>query len=167
MLSQHMKMILGGDERLSKALIPTFPIGCRRLTPAVGYLEALTQKNVRVVTEEIVQIVPTGLQISTGEVIEVDAIVCATGFNVSFCPRFPIVGKENKNLQDLWKENLPRAYMSNSVPGFPNYFSKLPQRVIESEAANTSSKCSSALTPQSVMDLSSQSPSTSPNTSQT
>ncbi|TVY39870.1 putative sterigmatocystin biosynthesis monooxygenase [Lachnellula occidentalis] len=122
MISQYMKTVLGGDESLSKALIPTFPVGCRRLTPAVGYLEALTQKNVRVVTDKIVKVVPTGLEISTGEVIEVDAIVCATGFDVSFCPRFPIVGRHSKNLQDLWKENLPRAYMSNSVPGFPNYF---------------------------------------------
>jgi cation diffusion facilitator CzcD-associated flavoprotein CzcO len=124
MLSQYMKATLGEDERLAKALIPTFPVGCRRITPAVGYLEALTQKNVRVVTDKIVKVMPAGLEISTGEVIEVDAIVCATGFDVSFCPRFTIIGKNGKNLQDLWKENLPRAYMSNSVPGFPNYFSK-------------------------------------------
>lgn len=162
-----MKSTLGGDERLSKALIPTFPVGCRRLTPAVGYLEALTQNNVRVVTDPIVKVVPTGLEISTGEVIEVDAIVCATGFDVSFCPRFPIVGKNGKNLQDLWKENLPRAYMSNSVPGFPNYFSKSTQNDMTFEVANTSSKCFSAQTPQSVMDLSSQLLSTSPSISQT
>ncbi|TVY86466.1 putative sterigmatocystin biosynthesis monooxygenase [Lachnellula willkommii] len=137
MLSQHMKSRLGGDERLSKALIPAFPVGCRRLTPAVGYLEALTQNNVRVVTDSIIRVVPTGIEISTGEVIEVDAIVCATGFDVSFCPRFPIVGKDSKNLQDLWKENLPRAYMSNSVPGFPNYFSKFTQSVMTFEVADT------------------------------
>ncbi|TVY81230.1 putative sterigmatocystin biosynthesis monooxygenase [Lachnellula suecica] len=125
MLSQYMKATLGGDERLSKALIPTFPVGCRRLTPAPGYLESLTQKNVRVVTESIVKVVPTGLELSTGEVIEVDAIVCATGFDVSFCPRFPIIGNNAQNLQDLWKNNLPRAYMSSSVPGYPNYFTFL------------------------------------------
>jgi len=124
MLSQYMTATLGGDERLAKALIPTFPVGCRRLTPAIGYLESLTQKNVRVVTDEIVKIVPSGLQLNTGEIVEVDAVVCATGFDVSFCPRFPIVGKNGQNLQTLWKENLPRAYMSSSVPGFPNYFSE-------------------------------------------
>jgi cation diffusion facilitator CzcD-associated flavoprotein CzcO len=119
-----MRVSLGGDERLSKALIPKFPVGCRRLTPAVGYLSSLTKENVRVVTDKIVKVVPNGIQISTGEVIEIDVLVCATGFDVSFCPRFPIIGRK-VNLQDLWTENLPKAYMSCAVPDFPNFFSKL------------------------------------------
>lgn len=119
----YMKAMLGGDERLSKALIPTFPVGCRRLTPGVGYLQSLTKENVRVVTEKIVRVVPDGIEIDSGEVIHLDAIVCATGFDVSFRPRFPIVGQKG-NLQDLWTQNLPQAYMSCAVPGFPNYFSK-------------------------------------------
>jgi cation diffusion facilitator CzcD-associated flavoprotein CzcO len=118
-----MKASLGGDERLSEVLIPKFPVGCRRLTPAVGYLSSLTAENVRVVTDKIVRVVPNGIEISTGEVIEIDILVCATGFDVSFCPRFPIFGTRG-NLQDLWKENLPRAYMSCAVPDFPNFFSK-------------------------------------------
>lgn len=127
-LTMYMKVSLGNDERLAKALIPTFPVGCRRLTPAPGYLSSLTVHNVRVVTDKIVKIVPKGLEISSGEVIEVDLIVCATGYDVSFRPRFPIVGRTG-NLQDLWTENLPRAYMSCAVPGFPNYFSKLPSPI--------------------------------------
>ena len=118
-----MKASLGGDERLSKALIPEFPVGCRRLTPAVGYLSSLTAENVRVVADKIVKVVPNGIQISTGEVIEIDVLVCATGFDVSFCPRFPIIGR-NGNLQDLWTQSLPRAFMSCAVPDFPNFFSK-------------------------------------------
>jgi len=118
-----MTALLKNDSGLCKALIPTFPVGCRRLTPGPGYLESLTQKNVRVVTENIVKVVPTGLEISTGEVIEVDSLICATGFDLSFRPRFPVIGKKG-NLQDLWTENLPRAYMSCAVPDFPNLFSK-------------------------------------------
>lgn len=118
-----MKVSLGDDERLSQALIPQFPVGCRRLTPAVGYLSSLTKDNVRVVTDKIVRVVPNGIEISTGEVIEIDVLICATGFDVSFCPRFPIIGRKD-NLQDLWNENPPKAYMSCSVPGFPNFFSK-------------------------------------------
>lgn len=118
-----MTHALGGDPRLCKALIPDFALGCRRLTPGVGYLEALRKPNVRVVTDSIVKIVPEGLETATGEVIKVDAIICATGFNVSFCPRFPIVGQTG-NLQDLWTQETPKAYMSCAVPNFPNYFSK-------------------------------------------
>jgi cation diffusion facilitator CzcD-associated flavoprotein CzcO len=123
-LSMYMSTLLGNDPRLCKALIPTFPVGCRRLTPGPGYLESLTKENVRVVTDNIVKIVPKGLELTTGEIIEVDALICATGFDLSFRPRFPLIGRKG-NLQDLWTENLPRAYMSCAVPDFPNYFSKL------------------------------------------
>jgi cation diffusion facilitator CzcD-associated flavoprotein CzcO len=119
----YMKTLLGGDDRLCKALIPTFPVGCRRITPAPGYLASLRKENVRVITDEIARVVPKGIETITGEVIEVDSLICATGFDLSFRPRFPLIGRK-ANLQDLWTENLPRAYMSCAVPDFPNFFSK-------------------------------------------
>lgn len=118
-----MRESLKDDGRLCKALIPEFPVGCRRLTPAVGYLSSLTEENVRVVTDKMIKVVPKGIMINTGEVIEIDVLVCATGFDVSFCPRFPIIGRKG-NLQDVWTKNLPKAYMSCAIPDFPNFFSK-------------------------------------------
>ncbi|CAG8984286.1 hypothetical protein HYALB_00010711 [Hymenoscyphus albidus] len=120
-LTTYMTTMLGGDKDLVKALVPDFAVGCRRLTPAVGYLECLRAENVRVVTDPIDSIVGNGIKTSTGEIVEIDVLICATGFDVGICPRFPIVGRKG-NLQDLWKENLPRAYMSTSIPDFPNYF---------------------------------------------
>jgi cation diffusion facilitator CzcD-associated flavoprotein CzcO len=122
--SSYMTTALRNDEGLMKILIPKFPVGCRRITPGVGYLPALHEENVQVVTDRIVEILPEGIKIRSGEVIDVDAIVCATGFDVSFQPRFPIIGRDG-NLQDIWKKNLPKAYMSCAVPGMPNYFSKI------------------------------------------
>lgn len=122
-VKEYMTDTLQGDKRLCDAMIPDFPLGCRRLTPGVGYLEALKAPNVTVVTDPITRVVPQGLETSTGELIKVDAIVCATGFNVSFCPRFPILGRKG-NLQDKWTREVPKSYMSCAVPGFPNYFSK-------------------------------------------
>lgn len=121
MVAEYMKAALGDDEVLIKALVPSFPLGCRRLTPGVGYLESLTQPNVEVVSDSIVQITSNGLVTKSGRTIEVDAIICATGFNVSFCPRFPLVGRAG-NLQDTWAKELPQAYMSCAVPNLPNYF---------------------------------------------
>uniref|UniRef100_A0A8H7K2J8 FAD/NAD(P)-binding domain-containing protein n=1 Tax=Bionectria ochroleuca TaxID=29856 RepID=A0A8H7K2J8_BIOOC len=120
-VANYMSALLGDDKRLCDALIPKFELGCRRLTPAVGYLECLRAPNVTVVTDRIVEIVPKGLRTLSGELIEVDAIVCATGFNVSFCPRFPLMGR-NGNLQDTWTRALPKAYMSCAIPDMPNYF---------------------------------------------
>ncbi|EHL01173.1 putative sterigmatocystin biosynthesis monooxygenase stcW [Glarea lozoyensis 74030] len=103
-LTQYMKATLKGDEKLIKALVPDFAVGCRRLTPAIGYLESLSAENVRVVTDTITEVGEHTIKTSTREEIEIDVLICATGFD------------------DLWKDALPRAYMSSSVPGFPNYF---------------------------------------------
>ncbi|KAL3484699.1 FAD/NAD(P)-binding domain-containing protein [Aspergillus germanicus] len=122
-LENHMASVLKDRPDLIKALIPTtFPAGCRRLTPGPGYLESLTAPNVRVVTDTIQRIVPEGIQLKSGELIPLDAIICATGFDVSFCPRFPILGQNGVNLQDLWTTSLPTAYMSCAVAKMPNYF---------------------------------------------
>lgn len=128
-LRMYMADALGDDERLCKALIPEFPVGCRRLTPGTGYLESLRAPNVRLVTDGISGVVPQGIQTTGGEIIELDIIVCATGFDVSFCPRFPIVGRQG-NLQDIWSTCRPRAYMSCAVPGLPNYFCETPYQLL-------------------------------------
>ncbi len=121
-VTEYMTLMLGGNPELCKALIPDFPLGCRRMTPGHGYLQALTKPNVEVRRSEIKRFVPEGIELESGEVLKVDAIVCATGFNTSFCPRFPIIGREG-NLQDRWKKETPKAYMSCAVDGVPNYFS--------------------------------------------
>lgn len=122
-----MQMQLGNDERLCRALIPSFPLGCRRITPAPGYLESVGRPNVTVETEEIRRFVPKGIQLRSGRIVEVDAIICATGFDLSFRPRFPIIGRDG-NLQDIWgnDDTPPKAYMSCAVAGLPNYLSKFP-----------------------------------------
>ncbi|OBT69205.1 hypothetical protein VE03_02005 [Pseudogymnoascus sp. 23342-1-I1] len=120
-MTDHMTKALGGNKELMKAMIPSFPVGCRRLTPGVGYLESLGKDNVRVVTQGIARITDKGLELTSGELVEVDAIICATGFDVSFCPRFPIIGRKG-NLQDTWRKESPSAYMSCAVSNVPNYF---------------------------------------------
>lgn len=120
---EYMTMMLGGDEWLCKQLIPNFPIGVRRVTPAPGYLEALRKENVEVVTGSIRRFVPNGIEMDSGDVLEVDAIVCATGFDMSFCPRFSVVGREG-DLRETWSNGKPEAYMSLAVKGMPNYFSE-------------------------------------------
>jgi cation diffusion facilitator CzcD-associated flavoprotein CzcO len=114
--------MLGGNEKLCKALIPTYPLGARRMTPAHGYLRALTQSNVEIIRGGMKRFLTDGIELESGEVIKVDAIICATGFNLSFSPRFPIIGR-NGNLQDIRQRELAKSYMSCAVAGLPNYFS--------------------------------------------
>lgn len=93
------------------------------MTPAPGYLEALRSPNIDVITEGIAGIVREGIQLESGEIIKLDAIICATGFDTSFTPRFPLVGRDG-NIQDTFQKEVPMSYMSCALSGVPNYFSK-------------------------------------------
>lgn len=73
------------------------------------------------VFDPITKIVEKGIELKTGEVIELDIIICATGFDVSFRPHFPIIGRNDIILSEAWKDR-PTAYLSFAVPNFPNYF---------------------------------------------
>jgi cation diffusion facilitator CzcD-associated flavoprotein CzcO len=55
-----------------------------------------------------------------GERHEVDVIICATGFDTSFIPAFPIIGLEKRNLQDVWA-NTPSSYLGVGAANFPNF----------------------------------------------
>lgn len=76
----------------------------------------------------MMQIEKDGIRTRDGQFYKVDAIVCATGFDCSFRPAFPVIGRNGKDLRDVWQE-IPVHYMSVAVPGFPNYFSKSPECV--------------------------------------
>ena len=49
------------DAQLAEKMIPDWPVGCRRITPGDGYLEALTASNVRVRFDKIVEFNEKGL----------------------------------------------------------------------------------------------------------
>lgn len=49
-----------------------------------------------------------------------DVIVCATGFDTSFKPRFPIYGRGGSNLQDKWAGQ-PKSYLGIGAAGYPNF----------------------------------------------
>ncbi|GAA5875960.1 hypothetical protein JCM8547_000664 [Rhodosporidiobolus lusitaniae] len=107
---------------IAKSLIPNFAVGCRRLTPGPGYLEALVQDNVGFVSDGIEKITETGILSKDGTHREYDTIVCATGFDTSYKPRIPIIGKNGSNVQDLW-DDVPTHYLSMLIgPDHPNYF---------------------------------------------
>ena len=114
----RMKSIIH-DKKLQERLIPPFEVGCRRINPGEGFLTALQKPNVEPVFDRVEEIVPEGI-IAGGQLYPADILVAATGFNTTFRPRFPIIGRNNANLQNVWSEN-PASYMGTGVSGFPNY----------------------------------------------
>ena len=71
----------------------------------------------------IQEVTEEGVVTADGQLHRLDILICATGFDVSFRPRFPIVGEDKLDLRDAWKDQ-PYTYLSATIPQFPNYFSK-------------------------------------------
>ncbi|EWG44738.1 hypothetical protein FVEG_05733 [Fusarium verticillioides 7600] len=105
-----MEEALNHDPVLRAKLIPTFQVGCRRLSPA----RQLTLQD-----EAIQEIVETGIR-SLTKTEEFDIIVCATGFDVSFIPGWKVVGQNGISLAEQWKD-APEAYFGVFAANMPNF----------------------------------------------
>jgi len=117
---------LANDSRLIDKIVPkNFNPGCRRPTPAPGYLEALVADNATIFTDPIGRITERGFVDHEGTEHDVDVIICATGFNTSWIPRFPFMNGQGTDLRDMWgsKEGGVTSYLSIGIPSFPNHFS--------------------------------------------
>lgn len=95
-----MAQRLSKKPELLEHFLPTFSPLCKRLTPGPGYLEALTEPNVDVIVDPIDRVTKTGILTQNGVQRDVDAIICATGFNTHFTNQFPIYGVDGKELFD-------------------------------------------------------------------
>ncbi|RDW59448.1 hypothetical protein BP6252_12535 [Coleophoma cylindrospora] len=117
----EMRKKLAKKPWIADHIVPTdFAVGCRRPTPGNGYLEALCEDNVDVITAPILEITQKGIRTTDGVEHEFDVIVCATGFDVSWRPYYPTIGKDGHDLAEDWKD-APSTYLSITVPHFPNY----------------------------------------------
>ncbi|KAF9057793.1 hypothetical protein BJ165DRAFT_1605518 [Panaeolus papilionaceus] len=119
MMGQAMKSML--PEHLQETLIPQYDVGCRRLTPGFPYLNALAGDKSSVVIGALREITEGGCVDGDGKEHRVDVLICATGFDTSFRPRFPVIGENGVRLDEAWKEET-KDYMGVGVAGFPNYF---------------------------------------------
>ncbi|SMQ46884.1 unnamed protein product [Zymoseptoria tritici ST99CH_3D1] len=119
--TKQMSEKLNNDTELCEKLIPKYELGCRRITPGTGYLEAFTQSNVKLENNEISHISAKGIHTKKGEFHKLDVIVCATGFDISQVPNFPLIGRDGVSLAEKWKDE-PESYMSLACPDMPNLF---------------------------------------------
>lgn len=116
------KRLSYNDELISRIIPTNFNVGCRRPTPGTGYLEALAGPETKIFFETLHSVTAHGFKQSSMELeIEVDVIICATGFDTSFRPRFPIIGLDGAEVGELWRDHA-LGYASTGVPGIPNYF---------------------------------------------
>ncbi|BBY08482.1 flavin-containing monooxygenase [Mycobacterium noviomagense] len=110
------------DPVLREKLRPDYRAGCKRLIISPNFYEAIQRPNARLVTEPIARVEPDGVRTLDGELHRLDVLVLATGFRVDrFLRPIDVVGRDGVRLDDVWAQR-PYAYLSVSVPGFPNLF---------------------------------------------
>lgn len=101
-------------------LIPSYPVFCRRPLAGDAYMEAIQQPNVELNFESAVRITEDGVYGDEGTFAKCDTIICATGFDASWKPTFPVVGRNGVSLHEKWKDT-PEAYLGLACPDMPNW----------------------------------------------
>lgn len=121
---------LGGHQDWLDRVTPDYAPGCKRLTPAPGYLEAFLRPDVDYFDTGIARITSTGIEaVGSADVRDVDIIVFATGFQDGFYPRFPVIGPTGEDLAQTWRPGgavgYPETYLGVMAADTPNYFQVL------------------------------------------
>jgi cation diffusion facilitator CzcD-associated flavoprotein CzcO len=110
------------DPELRERLRPDYQAGCKRLIISPDFYGAIQRPNAELVTEGIERIEARGVRTRDGKLHELDVLVLATGFKTdAFMRPMSVIGRDGETLADAWAAR-PRAYMSISIPGFPNFF---------------------------------------------
>lgn len=112
-----MKERLSKEPEILKHLLPDFGVGCRHLTPGPGFLEALVEDNVTVTNTPIKAAHATYLEFQNGTKLDLDVLICATGFRTSATPPFRVAGVDGQLMSTKFHP-FPETYMSLATDGF-------------------------------------------------
>lgn len=110
------------DPVLREKLRPSYRAACKRLVVSPDFYQAIQKPNADLVTAPIERIEAAGVRTRDGRLHELDVLVLATGFRTDrFLRPIEVVGRQGLRLDDVWRDR-PSAYLSISIPGFPNLF---------------------------------------------
>jgi cation diffusion facilitator CzcD-associated flavoprotein CzcO len=115
------------DPELRAKLTPHYRLGCKRILLANDYYPALTQPNVDVVTDSIVEVLPHAIVTESADGTrtehEVDTIIFGTGFHVTDHPSATrLRDNDGRTLAEHWAEGGMSAHRGLMIAGFPNLF---------------------------------------------
>jgi cation diffusion facilitator CzcD-associated flavoprotein CzcO len=114
------------DPETAAALVPHYPMGCKRPIIDIGYFETFNRPNVTLVDLRkgaIQRVTPEGIETAQG-FFPLDVILYATGFDAmtGALNRIDIKGRDGALMRDAWRAEGPRSYLGLMVAGFPNLF---------------------------------------------
>ena len=121
LMTDYVVEQLADRPELIDQVLPDYPALGKRMLLDNGWYRTLLRDNVRLVNDRIARVTPRAVVTASGEAVEVDTLILATGFlpNKYLWPMK--ITSRGRRLHDVWGED-PRAYLGISAPGFPNLF---------------------------------------------
>ncbi len=111
------------DLELRTKLTPDYRIGCKRILISNDFYPALAAPNADVVTEPITEIRERAVVTADGVEHPADAIIFATGFQVTPPPIAEAIhGCDGVSLSAVWERDGMKAHRGTTMAGFPNLF---------------------------------------------
>ncbi|MEM8683001.1 MAG: NAD(P)/FAD-dependent oxidoreductase [Pseudomonadota bacterium] len=105
-----------------KALTPDYELGCKRILISDDLYAAINRDHVTLVTDPITAIEPQGVKTGNATLHDCDALVFATGFDISgHSASIDVLGIDGVRLADLWADG-EVGYNGCCVAGMPNYW---------------------------------------------
>ncbi|KAA6210953.1 flavin-containing monooxygenase [Streptomyces filamentosus] len=115
------------DPAVADLLVPVdHPIGTKRIVTDSGYYATFNRPDVRLVglrENPVERIEARGVRLADGTLVELDALVLATGFDAmtGAVDRIEVRGRGGRPLKEAWAAG-PRTYLGLGTDGFPNLF---------------------------------------------
>jgi cation diffusion facilitator CzcD-associated flavoprotein CzcO len=103
-------------------LTPQYHLGCKRVLLSDDYWPSFARDDVSLVTDAITRIEPDAVVTADGSRHEVDALVVATGFDItgSFTS-MTIRGQQGRTLDEAWSSGA-HTHLGITVAGFPELY---------------------------------------------
>lgn len=122
-LTKYIESELEGRPDLIAKAVPDYPPFGKRMLMDNGWYQTLKRENVSLITDSVVGVDKDGLVLASGERLDVDVIIWATGFAaVRFLDSLDVYGEDGLRLRDYWEDDDPRALYGVSIPHYPNFF---------------------------------------------
>ena len=121
--TRYVEEQLQDRPELIERVLPEYPPFAKRMLLDNGWFRTIKKPHVDLIPEHLAKVEGNTLSTSSGETVEADVIILATGFQTTnVLGSYDIVGREGQLLRDDWGEDNASDYLGTLVPGFPNFF---------------------------------------------
>jgi 4-hydroxyacetophenone monooxygenase len=114
---------VGDRVDLLDKVLPDYPPYAKRMLIDNGWIDTLKRDNVELIDHGISQVTEHEIVTDTGQRVQVDLIVLATGFEATkILAPMNVQGRSGRPIAEAWKGDDARAFLGMTVPDYPNFF---------------------------------------------